>query len=452
MSVTVFASSRRRVDNADASLTSSPTFSSVTVTSSPVSATDATNKAYVDNFMQGMVWKEGTDYKTVAPLPAYTKSGVQPGVTYTANANGVLIIDSMNPKAGDRILLDQTITDPVDCGIFTVSDPGSASTPWVMTRALDAYTLIQGTATALPPGSSAGGSAYVLTNETVLVGTDAQNWVKLTESGTSDNIANSLVRRGALGEFSAGVITVGGFIMPTAGADNKILTYDGATGYGQWKDTVNAQSITSTGLITQKSVLWANNQTANKIIALFDNDVNKLLQNSTNFFGFGVNAGSLRYQVSAISETHRFYGGATDIFDVNGNGMALNVGGFYLPTPGGIKSPLDYYEEYGWITSFIGAYGYTNVGFCIVRVGKTISMTQTSQPAYGIAGATGIFNSLSALPPRFCPSVSITFPACVVVGSNTSEIGVFSINSIGKNASKEKKSSLRGNKSCEPSK
>jgi hypothetical protein len=202
----------------------SSAFAKVSISNAPVSGTDAANKAYVDNFMQGMIWKEGCDYKTVAPLPAYTKSGVQPGVTYTANANGVLVVDSMTPNTGDRILLDQTITDPMDGGIFTVSNPGSASTPWVLTRALDAYTLKQGTSTHLRSGASAGGSAYVLTNETVLVGADAQSWVKLTDSGTSANIANSLVMRGALGEFSAGTVTVDTVQCTGAASANSITT------------------------------------------------------------------------------------------------------------------------------------------------------------------------------------------------------------------------------------
>jgi hypothetical protein len=203
-------------------------FASLSISNAPVSGTDAANKAYVDNFMQGMIWKEGCDYKTVAPLPAYTKSGVQPGVTYTANANGVLVVDSMTPNTGDRILLDQTITDPMDGGIFTVSNPGSASAPWVLTRALDAYTLKQGTSTHLRSGSSAGGSAYVLTNESVLVGADAQNWVKLTDSGTSANIANSLVMRGAAGEFSAGAVSVDKLTFNAAGSKMIVLGNDGA--------------------------------------------------------------------------------------------------------------------------------------------------------------------------------------------------------------------------------
>lgn len=69
----------------------------------------------------------------VAGLPAYTRvSNV-----LTANANGALpAIDGVTLVVGDRLLVRNGAAG-ADNGIYTLTDAGSAGTPWIMTRASD---------------------------------------------------------------------------------------------------------------------------------------------------------------------------------------------------------------------------------------------------------------------------------------------------------------------------
>jgi hypothetical protein len=198
--------------------------SQIILDSPPTQNSHATTKSYVDAFASGITYKEACDYKTVGPLPSYTKNGVQPAIVYTADANGILTIDGTNVSNGDRILLDQSISNPSDAGIFVVTDAGSASTPWILTRSDDTQTMIQGTVTYVLAGATALNSQYAMLTNNVIVGTTSQNWAKLSDAGSSSNVPNSLVRRGATGEFSAGTVTVDTVQCTGAASANSITT------------------------------------------------------------------------------------------------------------------------------------------------------------------------------------------------------------------------------------
>jgi hypothetical protein len=86
----------------------------------PTLASQLATKAYCDNLVAGLSWKEACDYKITAPLPPYTITGTQPNVTYVANANGALFVDGFYPTTDDAILLDQKLTNAADSGIFIV--------------------------------------------------------------------------------------------------------------------------------------------------------------------------------------------------------------------------------------------------------------------------------------------------------------------------------------------
>jgi hypothetical protein len=89
----------------------------------------------VSNFI---VELPGVYAATDSPLPANTPAGQGVGKTLTANANGALVVDGFAGFAfGDRILVKDEV-DPIHNGIYTISDVGSAGTPWVLVRATDA--------------------------------------------------------------------------------------------------------------------------------------------------------------------------------------------------------------------------------------------------------------------------------------------------------------------------
>lgn len=111
-----------------------------------------------------------------AEIPAYTYTsvGAGPGDFITANANGVLSIDGGSPAVNDRVVLVDNFNDVF--GTFTVTDVGSVSTPWVLTRATDtdtAATYIASWAVNVIQGSNyAGAAAMVWNTEGAAIVTD----------------------------------------------------------------------------------------------------------------------------------------------------------------------------------------------------------------------------------------------------------------------------------------
>ncbi len=89
----------------------------------------------------------------------------------------------------------------------------------------------------------------------------------------------------------------------------------------------NIRDSLGIGITTTPSAqLQLGNTTGNKKLVLFDN-----LLNDNQFFGFGVNAGELRYQVNTTSDNHRFYAGVNSttsnlLFTIHGNGNATLAG------------------------------------------------------------------------------------------------------------------------------
>jgi hypothetical protein len=109
-----------------------------TITTTPVSNTDIVNKQYADAIASGIHFHEAVDLATTAALPANTynngTSGV--GATLTATGNGILSVDSTVTVAGNRILVKNEVTQ-ANNGVYTVTQVGTVSTPYILTRATD---------------------------------------------------------------------------------------------------------------------------------------------------------------------------------------------------------------------------------------------------------------------------------------------------------------------------
>lgn len=89
---------------------------------------------YVDSAVNTRGFKLFVRAATTVAVPAHTMSGM----VMTASVNEVLTaIDGVALVANDRILVkNETIAS--HNGIYVITDVGSASTPWIMTRAIDA--------------------------------------------------------------------------------------------------------------------------------------------------------------------------------------------------------------------------------------------------------------------------------------------------------------------------
>ena len=109
-----------------------------TISTAPVSNTDIVNKQYADAIASGIHFHEAVELATTAALPANTynngTSGV--GATLTANANGILSVDSTVTVVSNRILVKNEVTQ-ANNGVYTVTQVGTVSTPYILTRATD---------------------------------------------------------------------------------------------------------------------------------------------------------------------------------------------------------------------------------------------------------------------------------------------------------------------------
>jgi hypothetical protein len=119
------------------------------------------SKTYVDNLALGLVGKDPVNAATIAELPdAYTATPAAPNQTVlTRVGNGALpTIDGVTLTAGQRVLIkNETGSKAPYNGIYVVTQVGSSSLPWILTRSADANTAVSlcGSIVAVIGGSQA---------------------------------------------------------------------------------------------------------------------------------------------------------------------------------------------------------------------------------------------------------------------------------------------------------
>jgi hypothetical protein len=147
------------------------TDSRITGVASPVGATDAANKSYVDNAVTGLSFKEAVN------LLSNTNVAL-------TGSSGTLVIDGhaqlVAADTGYRILLKAQTTDSEN-GIYAYSDDG---TTYTLTRSADAdvYTELQGAAVFVLEGVTYAQTGWTETNYT-LTSFAGQTWVQFSGSG-----------------------------------------------------------------------------------------------------------------------------------------------------------------------------------------------------------------------------------------------------------------------------
>lgn len=118
--------------------------SKITGLSEPTLTTDAATKQYVDSAVStGFIVHDSAVYATAAPLPnspIYNNGTAGVGATITANTNTALVIDGVTlvspTNNGIRVLVKNEVSSQYN-GIYDVTESGSGSAPWVLTRSTD---------------------------------------------------------------------------------------------------------------------------------------------------------------------------------------------------------------------------------------------------------------------------------------------------------------------------
>ncbi|MDA8976439.1 tail fiber domain-containing protein [bacterium] len=152
------------------------------LTQDPTSNLQAATKQYVDTIAAaGIHYHDPVRVEREGNLTAtYNNGTAGVGATLTnSGTQAALVIDGETLNSADRVLVYEQ-TDQTQNGIYTVTNIGSASTNWVLTRATDADSygpsdpdsLGQGDAFFVQEGAAGAGETYVMNTEgTITFGT-----------------------------------------------------------------------------------------------------------------------------------------------------------------------------------------------------------------------------------------------------------------------------------------
>lgn len=134
----------------------------ITGMADPVGTTDAANKQYVDNAINGLKWKQSCLAATTGNI---TLSGAQ-------------TIDGVSVVAGNRVLVKNQ-TDPTQNGIYD-----AAAGAWTRSADADTGTELEQAAVFVQQGSTQSDTMWVQTADPVTIGATPITWVQFSSAGS----------------------------------------------------------------------------------------------------------------------------------------------------------------------------------------------------------------------------------------------------------------------------
>lgn len=174
----------------------------ITDVTNPTDPQDAATKAYVDAVSTGLDLREAVFLATTGDLDATYNNGASGvGATLTANNNGAIEVDDFNPVLGQRVLVKDQTTAAYN-GIYTVTQVGDGSNPFILTRATDydqAAEVTDGTFVFVQEGTVNADRGFVQVtfagDNGSIMGTTAIEWTQFSAAG-SYTFGDGLVQTG----------------------------------------------------------------------------------------------------------------------------------------------------------------------------------------------------------------------------------------------------------------
>ena len=223
-------------------------FGSVCVSGNPTAACQLATKEYVDTIAAA-----GIHYHTPVRVESPDSAGSL-AATYDNGASGVgatltnngtqaaLVIDGVTLNTNDRVLI-YSQTNGYENGIYTVTNTGSASTNWVLTRATDADSygasaqdaLGEGDAFFVKEGDTGAGELYVMnTSGVITFGTTNISFTVVAETAVYD-AGSGLTLDGTTFNIGAGTgvsvdssnVSIGQAVAPSDDVSFNTVTFTG---------------------------------------------------------------------------------------------------------------------------------------------------------------------------------------------------------------------------------
>jgi hypothetical protein len=292
--------------------------SQVTVSADPTQALQVATKQYVDNIKSGFNLHDAVEAASTADLTTlgtwgtvtYTAGttgadgGTGVGATLTPANNGALVIDNYTPDINDRILIKNQSTATQN-GIYVVTNTGSVSTKWTLTRATDADNNVAGLI-------NAGDLVYVAPNPaeyTTPVPTNlSTSWV-MNAQGTgpnqsikigTDNITYAQFTGTGTVTAGSGISVVGNAVAIALGSAYDNTTGTGTSGLSLTGNTLQVRLSSSGGLTSSTAGIAIN--TPGTGLTLSGNALS-FSTGTTTQTATGVSGGNYAYGVQKQSAT-----------------------------------------------------------------------------------------------------------------------------------------------------
>jgi hypothetical protein len=332
---------------------------SVTLTQDPTLALQAATKQYVDTVAStGIHFHQPVRVEAPANLNAtYANGTAGVGATLTnAGTQAALVIDGVTLSVADRVLIYQQTTQTQN-GIYVVTDVGSVSTNWILTRASDADTFVS----ASPDGLSEGSTVFVQQGTTGAGTTYTCNTVGTITFGTTNitfaEISSAQIYSAGTGLTLTGTVfslttpvatTLGGTGLTTFGATNRALfssgtntltagtlpTAAGGTGQTTYTDGQLLIGKTSDGSLAKATI------TASTGISVTNGDGSITIANTApdqtvSLTGSGTTTITGTYPNFNIASNDAFTGTVTSVA-VSGGSTGLTTSGGPITTSGTI--------------------------------------------------------------------------------------------------------------------
>jgi trimeric autotransporter adhesin len=223
-------------------------------------------KTYVDATSAGLNWHDAVNQATTAVLPytpTYSNGTSGVGATLTGTSNARLQIDGINTITGRRVLV-KTQADAKQNGIYLVTEQGSVSVAYILTRVSDFDSsagigiISSGEAVYVVNGASNSGQGFVVssfgtgTNDAHVVNTDTITFTQFT--GTSAFIAgdglSSTGNTVSITTESSGRIVVNADSIDLASGVSSTGTFKSVTvdTYGRVTDGTNPTTLAGYGI------------------------------------------------------------------------------------------------------------------------------------------------------------------------------------------------------------